>query len=149
MLAERLSRDIQRKTWHQDPLQLDWWPRDLNDKPLKNIYRAVRADFEEWLDDDPDHDARNCKTKAEMLWHVVDAILRGSKQRSPFVHFSHTENGARCYWKPGGVIVSIDLVEMYSAGALQTPSSTFPPIKGGRPSWNMIRPSGVRRWRIV
>ena len=92
MLSEKLPQDGSQPpvSGQQDPLQLDWWPRDLKNKPLMYIYRAVRADFEEWLDDDPSEAARHCTTKAEMVWHVVDAVVHGSKQRSPFVHFSHT-----------------------------------------------------------
>ena len=83
--------------WQPDPLQFDWWPRDLQNKPLEFVYRAVRADFEEWLDDDPCHDARRCENKKEMAWHVVNAVANGSTQRSPFVHFSHTDAGAQFF----------------------------------------------------
>ena len=60
LLSEKLPRNGSQPpacshlpTGQQDPLQLDWWPRDLQNKPLVYIYRAIRDDFEEWLDEDP------------------------------------------------------------------------------------------------
>ena len=126
LLFDRLARNGSQPpvcshlpTGQQDPLQLDWWPRDLQNKPLVYIYRAIRDDFEEWLDGDPCHDACRCENKSEMVWHVLDAVCHGSSQRSPFVHFSHTDTGARFYLKPKGVLVRCNLVEMYYAGAVQ------------------------------
>ena len=40
------------------------------------VYLAIRADFDEWLYDDPCHDARRCENKTEMVWHVVDAVAQ-------------------------------------------------------------------------
>ena len=64
---------------------MDWWPRDLQNKPLGFIHRAIRNDFEEWLDDHPCHDARRCENKKELVWHVVDAVAHDTINKKEMV----------------------------------------------------------------
>ena len=84
-----------------------WWPFDpITRQPIHKLFRAMSKDYNElWPvrdrpHDYPDRDLTNSEHIHQAI-DVFDAVDTGSRVKSPFIHCSGTEGGARWYLNAG------------------------------------------------
>ena len=84
-----------------------WWPFDpITRQPIHKLFRAMSKDYNElWPVRDRPHDYPDRDlTKNEHIHQAIDvfdAVDKGSHVKSPFIHCSSTEGGARWYLNAG------------------------------------------------
>ena len=107
-----------------------WWPKEADGRtPARYLYRSMRADGTDL--NHLAHDAQTCHHDSDaMRVHVCQAVVEGSRVRSPFLHASLSFHGA-CRFKALGIanrgesdtiLVRLDLRKLYEVQALSQQS---------------------------
>ena len=109
-----------------------WWPFDpVTRQPIHKLFRAMSKDYNElWpvKDRPPDYPDRDLSQNEEKFqaMDVFDAVDTGSEKKSPFIHCSRTEGGARWFLNAGkdrrrtdhSLFCKVNLVTLYKNGCL-------------------------------